>query len=329
VNEKIKFYYSYPDFYTPVYKHNLLSRHNSLAALHAFMVQLFSGKELAELQAKTEKNFLDSQKLRIQSVDYFDPLYPKLLKEIHQPPIVLYYLGNPDLLNLTYFGIVGTRKPSKISIIATSLLAKKISKTPNHGIISGLASGIDREAMLSAIDLKIPCIGVLGTGLEKEYPRGNIDLYRKMKNNSKCLLISEMRVGEVIGKWSFPKRNRIITGISEALFLMEAPLKSGAMSSVYHALEQGREIVVFDDEALFFNEGGKKIIQDGAKKISMKEISDTNHFFHISELISEANTMNETPSLFAKLNQLEQEGYLENLGGGYYKKKLFSVSGDD
>ena len=132
-----------------------------------------------------------------------------------------------------------------------------------------------------------------------------------------------MRIGEVIGKWSFPKRNRIITGISKLLVLMEAPLKSGAMSSVSHALEQGREVIVFDDPSLLYNEGGRKLIEDGASKLSLADIKkDPDSFFHISEIIPK--NFQDIPLLFSSLSQLENEGLFQNIGGGYYRKNPFS-----
>ncbi|MBK6604372.1 MAG: DNA-processing protein DprA [Leptospiraceae bacterium] len=100
------------------------------------------------------------------------------------------------------------------------------SKSTNLGIVSGVATGIDRAVMLAALEANIPTIGVMGTGMEKEYPYQNKDLYTRLKNSANGLLITEMRIGEAIGKWSFPRRNRIISGIAKLLILMEAPLKA-------------------------------------------------------------------------------------------------------
>ncbi|HMZ66118.1 MAG TPA: DNA-processing protein DprA, partial [Leptospiraceae bacterium] len=203
---------------------------------------------------------------------------------------------------------------------ATSLLPDLLVKSNQLGIVSGVATGIDRTAMLSSLNANIPTIGVLGTGLEKEYPFQNKDLYKKIKSSDHGLLISEMRIGETIGKWSFPRRNRIITGISKLLILMEAPIKSGAMSSVAHAIEQGREVLVFDEPELLYNEGGRKLIEEGATKLTLSDLKKSpDSFFHISEIIP--NDFKDIPSLFRSLNQLEREGLFQNMGGGYFKKK--------
>jgi DNA processing protein len=173
--------------------------------------------------------------------------------------------------------------------------------------------------MLAALETNIPTIGVMGTGMEKEYPYQNKDLYAKLKNSPNGLLITEMRIGEAIGKWSFPRRNRIISGMAKLLILMEAPLKSGAMSSVAHALEQGREVMVFDDPELLYNEGGRKLLEDGASRLSMSDLKKSpDSFFHISEIIPK--NFKEMSSLFSSLSQLENEGLFQNLGGGYFRK---------
>lgn len=320
----IKILFSFPLFINLVNKYNLQERFTSLVSMYDYLVKLFPMNELDKIRKDAEISFSKTNKLGIKSIDYFDPIYPEFLKQIYKPPIVLFYIGDIDLLKNQFLGIVGTRKPSRISVLATNLLVEKISGTKSHGIISGLANGIDREAMFSAIQFDLPLVGVLGTGLEKKYPKTNSDLYNKMLAYKKSLFISEMRVGEKIGVWSFPKRNRIISGISNSIFLMEAPKKSGAISTAYHAIEQSKELIVFDDKASLYNEGGKKLIEEGAVKLSINDLIHKNSFFHISDFYSNSKSFEETPSLFAKLNELETIGEISSLGGGYYKKNLSS-----
>ncbi len=279
----IKILFSFPLFLNPVNKYNLQERFTSLASMFDYLVNLFSTKELDKVRKEAEISFANQNKLGIKSIDYYDSFYPDSLKQIYKPPIVLFYIGDINLLKQEFIGIVGTRKPSRISVLATNLLVEKISLTKSHGIISGLANGIDREAMFSAIGFALPVIGVLGTGLEKKYPKTNSDLYNKMLNYKKSLFLSEMRVGEKIGVWSFPKRNRIISGIANSIFLMEAPNKSGAISTAHHTIDQNKELIIFDDKASLYNEGGKKLIEDGAVKISINDLIDKNNFFHISD----------------------------------------------
>jgi DNA processing protein len=317
MNDYLKYFFSYTEVINFVQKLSLLSRFDSLETLFEFIHKNLNSIQFSKLLIEAKQQHLLLQKNSSQIVDYYHYLYPKLLKEIADPPIILFCKGNLDILQYDFFGVVGTRKPSKISELATSLLVDRISKHPKQGVVSGLAVGIDRIAMLNSLNHNLPTIGILGTGLEKEYPKENKDLYQKMKNSSKALIISENKFGETIGRWSFPKRNRIITGISKSLFLMEAPLQSGAISSVSRALEQNRDVIVFSDEKQMYNEGGEKLIREGASKLSLQDIANPNQFFHISELLPERFL--DSPLLFSRLNRLEEEGYIQNLGGGYYK----------
>ena len=317
MNNYLKYFFSYTEIINFVQKLSLLSRFDSLDSLFEFINKNLKSIQYSKLLQEAKQQHLLLQKHSSHIIDYYHYLYPKLLKEIVDPPLILFCKGNLDILKYDFFGIVGTRKPSKISELATSLLTEKISKHPKQGIISGLAVGIDRIAMINSLDNNLPTIGVLGTGLEKEYPKENKDLYKKMNNSSKALIITENKFGETIGRWSFPKRNRIITGISKSLFLMEAPIQSGAISSVSRALEQNRDVIIFSDEKQIYNQGGEKLIRDGASKLVLKDISTQNQFFHISELLPERFL--DSPFLFSKLNQLEEEGFIQNLGGGYYK----------
>lgn len=311
--------FSYPTFSTIAHRYKLLTQCKSLDELEKKISPLFRLDEISKLHLAANKLKIDSEEKGIQLVDYYNPSYPPLLREIDKPPITLFYKGNINLLQHELVSVVGTRKPSSISSLATNLLPEMLSRSRNLGIVSGVATGIDRTVMIASIEAKIPTIGIMGTGMEKEYPYQNRDLYKKMKDSTNCLLLTEMRLGEIIGKWSFPRRNRIISGIAKLLILMEAPLKSGAMSSVYHALEQGREIMVFDNPELLYNEGGRKLIEDGALKLTLEELKGSSDaFFHISDVIPK--DYKEMPSLFSSLSQLENEGLFQNVGGGYYRK---------
>ncbi|NUM42004.1 MAG: DNA-protecting protein DprA [Leptospiraceae bacterium] len=252
----------------------------------------------------------------ISIIHYFEKDYPDLLRNISDPPLILFYKGNRNLFQIEKTSVVGTRKPSRLSRFAANKIPELLSKDKNIAIVSGMAMGIDREVMLSSIEKNIPTIGVLGTGINIEYPYINKDLYEKMKSSDNTLIISEMRPDEKYGKWSFPKRNRIITGLSNLLVVMEAPKKSGAISSANHAISQFREILVFDHKSLFNNEGGRKLLEDGAKPITLDDITKKkNSITHISEFLADSKNI---PKILSGLGKLESEGLLKDMGGGYY-----------
>ncbi|TGL59974.1 DNA-processing protein DprA [Leptospira jelokensis] len=196
---------------------------------------------------------------------YDDKNYPKLLKEIFDPPLVLVCLGDVNVLQRNLVAIVGTRKASPVSLTATKSLVRSLSKSEAVAIVSGMALGIDRQAFLSALELGIPVVGVLGTTLGIEYPPGNRDLYKKIKSDPKQLLISEFLLYTEPARWTFPKRNRVISGLSKKVYIMESGKKSGTISTAMSAMEQNREIFVFDHPKQFDNEGGKMLIRQGAE----------------------------------------------------------------
>jgi len=305
------------EFQRVVCKYEIHKSSSSLDELYEKIYRLFDKKLIDKISSNADKTNILLNKFNYSYLTYYDSNYPSLLKEIHDPPIILFYKGNSSILKLTYTGIVGTRKPSPLSLSATTSIVNLIASRSHSGIISGLANGIDREAMITSIQKKVPVIGVMGTGFDKEYPYSNKDLYGRMKNSSDTLLLTEVKPGEKIGKWSFPKRNRIITGIAESLILMEAPLESGAMSSASHAVSQNRDILVFDDESLKFNQGGRKLIEDGAKCLTIKDISGNSKIVHLSDILPDAPE-NISKSI-AFLSKLEFEGKVIDRGGGYFE----------
>lgn len=204
---------------------------------------------------------------------FYEDFYPKALKEIYDPPLVLVCLGNLSLLQKDLVAIVGTRKSSPISLLATASLVQCLSERENLAIVSGMALGIDRQAFLSALDWGIPVIGVLGTTLGIEYPPGNRDLYKRIKKDSKQLLLSEFLLHTEPAKWTFPKRNRVISGLCQTVYIMESGKKSGTISTATSAMEQNREIYVFDHPKQFDNEGGKMLLRQGAERLSGEVIT--------------------------------------------------------
>lgn len=172
-----------------------------------------------------------------------DPDYPPLLMTIPDPPAVLYYRGCTEIMTTLTLGmavgIVGTRSPSDYGKRWTRKLTNRLVKH-QVPVVSGLAEGIDREAHLSALEAQGKTIAVLGTGVDMIYPWSNRALYQRMA--SEGLLLSEYPNGTAPDRAHFPRRNRIIAGLSRAVLVAEAPARSGALITARLALEYGREV---------------------------------------------------------------------------------------
>jgi DNA processing protein len=174
-----------------------------------------------------------------------DPDYPRLLKEIPDPPAVLYYRGNPDLLDAQghnpVVGIVGTRDPSDYAQRWTRKLASVLAKN-DIAVISGMAEGIDTQAHLGCLEANGQTIAVLGTGTDVAYPPRNQGLHQQIL--ARGLVISEYPAGTQPNRSHFPRRNRMIAALSRATLVMEAPQRSGALITAYMANDYGRDVYV-------------------------------------------------------------------------------------
>lgn len=174
-------------------------------------------------------------------ITYWDEGYPEALKQIHDPPLILYYKGNVNLLEDTFskVAIVGTRVPSEYGRKYGALISQKLSSC-DYAIVSGMAMGIDAVAHKGAIDCGNLSIGVLGCGIDQIYPKQNEKLYQRILE--KGLLISEYEKGVQPHPIHFPERNRIIAGLSEACIVIEAAKKSGSLITAEMTLDLGRDV---------------------------------------------------------------------------------------
>ena len=203
------------------------------------------GSKLAQAIAQQRHQFNPEAALQ-KEVPYLTPAdeaYPALLYETPDPPPVLYYQGQLDLLAACQthpaVGIVGTRRPSDYGKRWTRRLTQTLSRA-GFVIISGLADGIDREAHQSCLDINGQTIAVLGTGVDVVYPYRNRDLHRAIAQSG--LLLSEHPPGTKAERVHFPRRNRIIAGLSRAILVTEAPQKSGALITANLANDYGRDV---------------------------------------------------------------------------------------
>lgn len=180
------------------------------------------------------------QKHKIKMITILDKKYPKKLRNIYDPPVVLYVKGNASIIDNLSIAIIGSRICSNYGKEVAKQFAYNLSKY-NINIISGLAKGIDTYAHSGAIQAKEITIAVMGNGLDIIYPEENRKIYDDIiKNNG--AIISEYIIGTKPEKLNFPARNRIVSGLSEGILVVEANKKSGAFITVDFALEQGKNI---------------------------------------------------------------------------------------
>ena len=203
----------------------------------------------------------------ISIVSFQDAQYPQRLKNIYDPPVVLYVRGKlPVIDEEAAIAVVGTRKATPYGIKMARKLGFEITKGGGL-VVTGLAEGIDSAAAEGALRAGGACVGVLGCAIDEVYPKFNDALYADVMLTG--ALISEYPPGEPIGKKNFPERNRIISGLSLGVTVIEAPIKSGALITASLALEQGREVFVVPGNADAPNcFGSNELIKDGALLVS-------------------------------------------------------------
>lgn len=225
-------------------------------------------------EALCDKNLAEAEailaacaKKKINILTLGDSLYPNVLRNIIDPPLVLYYRGMlPDFDNHPMIGIVGTRKASAYGMTTARQLGKQIA---GHGgvVVSGMAEGIDAMATWGALDAGKTAVGILGNGVDRIYPACNRELFRAVEQQG-CL-ISEYPPETPPNRWNFPRRNRIISGLSCGVVVVEAPLKSGALITARQALEQGRDVfVVPGNIGVSTCEGSNALLKDGAALVT-------------------------------------------------------------
>lgn len=216
-------------------------------------------------EESTMKFFADKVSANgICAVTLQDREYPDLLREISDPPAVLFYRGDISAASRGLcVSMVGSRNASWKGLTATEKIARELSLS-GISIVSGLADGIDSAAHKGCIAGKSPTVAVMGCGLDRVYPVTNSDLAKRILD-SDGLLLSEFAPGEKPLGWHFPIRNRIISGMSRATLMMECRIRSGSMTTVRHALEQGREVYAYPgDTNSPWAEGSHQLLREGA-----------------------------------------------------------------
>ena len=204
----------------------------------------------------------------IKFLTFEDENYPCMLKNIDNPPSVLYYKGDLKSCNLERtLAVVGSRRATRY---AKEALEKIISEFQNTDIciVSGLATGIDTTAHAAALDNNLKTVGVIASGFDYTYPAANKDLYKRIENG--CgVIVSEYYPTFQPLKFRFPQRNRIVSGLSYGTLVAEASLKSGALITANLTLEQGRELMCIPGLITNPNtEGIYKLLKNGAALVT-------------------------------------------------------------
>lgn len=226
-------------------------------------VKSLCGKELA--QAREILDDCTDKDIRI--LTFRDAAYPSRLKNISDPPVVLYYKGKlPDFENVPWIGVVGTRDATAYGLTIAKRMGYQLAKG-GAIVVSGMAFGIDGMAMRGALTAGASVVGILGCGADVIYPLSNRALFADTEVYG-CL-ISEFPPGTPPAKWNFPRRNRIISGLCCGVLVVEAPKRSGALITARQAADQGRDVFVVPGNIDVAScEGSNALLRDGAIAVS-------------------------------------------------------------
>jgi DNA processing protein len=217
-----------------------------------------------------------------------DKDYPPLLKEISDAPLEIFYLGKLPAPQEKLIAFVGTRKATHDGVLITRQISRDMIQA-GFMVVSGLAFGIDAAAHQGALIDGGRTVAVLANGLQPIHPRAHQNLAQKILEQNGCIIAEESKSGPYYDG-QFLKRNRIISGLCSAVLVIEAPIRSGSLSTARHALNQGREVFVVPGPAGHKNyEGSHMLLREGARLVtSAKEIlEDLNIQAPIAEVDSQ------------------------------------------
>lgn len=235
------------------------------------------GEKMADeiIEATYRKNldqYVDyMKKYHIGMITVYDHDYPEKLKHIYDAPVILYYKGNKDLLKEdNAIGMIGSRECSEYGKEVSLRFSYELAKRGTC-IVSGMAKGIDSYSHKGCIKGGGKTIAVLGNGVDQIYPKENTALYNEIIQTG-GLILSEYVIGTKPSRLNFPARNRIISGLSNSIIVIEAKEKSGTLNTVDFALDQGKDVFVVPGNITSQNSiGTNELIKQGAKCITRVE----------------------------------------------------------
>lgn len=201
----------------------------------------------------------------VDIVTFLDPHYPSSLKEIADPPPILFVRGKKEVLSNCCIAIVGSRASTSYGRKTAVSFSRRLALA-GVTVVSGLALGIDSQAHLGAIEAGGNTIGVLGCGIDIVYPKQNRELFDQVVDNG--AIVTEYPLGTMPEAFRFPARNRIISGLSEGVLVVEAAKKSGSLITAQLALDEGREVFAVPGQIdSCKSEGTHWLLQQGAKLV--------------------------------------------------------------
>ena len=250
---------------------------------------ILSKEELAKLNACKDEDFLNLKLKSYQDkgvvvITIYSTQYPALLREIDNPPYVLYCKGNLDLLSTRCIAVVGTRRPSDYGKVVTKNYAKELAQA-GLTIVSGLAHGVDTIAHEEAIAVGGKTIAVLAGGFDHIYPTSNFGLSETIAKEH--LLVCENRPEVAPMNYMFPIRNRVLAGISEAVLITEAQENSGSLHTKNYAVDYGRDLYVVPGKITSLeSKGCNKILKEMQGSITL----DPSDILEEMKIIKQENT---------------------------------------
>lgn len=224
------------------------------------------GCEMAAVGDVVSKISEQYQKAGVEVVAYWEESFPKLLKEIPDPPVLLFCKGDVDLLNTRLAGVIGSREMSNRGRRAVRKIVPKLTEE-GFGVVSGLAIGTDSFVHETCLFVGGRTVAVLPSPLDMIYPRRNQGLAKKIIEAGGCL-VSEYPRGVAVERKNFLERNRVVAGLCERVIVTEASKYSGSISTPNFALDQGRDVWCYPARKGEVNsEGILALIEDGAGEI--------------------------------------------------------------
>ena len=249
------------------------------------------------------------EKIGGEIITILDDSYPFLLKKIYDPPIILYKLGNFKKEDEISIAVVGTRRPSDYGKKQAERLCKELVER-NLTIVSGMARGIDSVSHRTALTNSSRTIAVLGSGLDVIYPPENKKLFSEIKENG--VVLSEYSLGTKPDAMNFPKRNRIISGLSVGTVIIETGITGGALQTASFALDQGREVFSLPGNInAKTSEGTNRLIQKGEAKL----------ITNVEDILSELNLKIDS--------SIKKKKPVEHIDLNIFEAKIINVLNED
>jgi DNA processing protein len=243
-----------------------------------------------KVDPEAEWRRIEQQGISVMILD--DPAYPSALREIADPPPVLYVRGELAPADDWAIAVVGTRRASPYGRQATERIVEDLARA-GVTVISGLARGVDTHAHRAALAAGGRTIAVLGSGLDRIYPDENRALAAQIELSGAVL--SEFPLGAPPDAMNFPRRNRIISGLAKATLVVEADLKSGAMGTATYAAEQGRDVFAVPGSIFSpLSAGPHQLIREGARIVT--DASDVLEELHLTAVVEERATREALPA---------------------------------